>query len=96
MCHFIPVESHQFDASLFTELRALELWTVQGVKLPSAVVKQLLTSCRGIQNLLFRNCDDLTDALLNELWAVSDSSFNGVGKTISRLPDRVKAPHFSS
>ena len=70
MCHFIPVESHQCDPSLFAHLKALELWTVVGVQLPNNVVKQLLASCSSVQNLLFRNCDDLNDTLLNELWTV--------------------------
>lgn len=70
MCYFVPVESYQMDPSLFAQLRALELWAVVGVHLPNSVAKQLLASCLSIQNLLFRNCNELTEELLNELWAV--------------------------
>lgn len=69
ICHFVPVDSVQPE--LFTRLEALELWALTGVQLPALVVKQLTTPCQLIQNLLFRNCDVLTDQLLIQLWAVS-------------------------
>lgn len=68
ICHFVPVDSIQPE--LYTRLEALELWSLAGVQLPALVVKQLTTPCLLIQNLLFRNCDVLTDQLLTELWAV--------------------------
>ncbi|XP_046442838.1 uncharacterized protein LOC124193184 [Daphnia pulex] len=67
--HFAPVDSIQPE--LYTQLEALELWSLVGVQLPSLVIKQLTTPCRLVQNLLFRNCDALTDQLLNELWMVN-------------------------
>ena len=68
ICHFAPVDSIQSE--LYTQLEALELWSLIGVQLPSIVIKQLTTPCRLVQNLLFRNCDALTDQLLSELWMV--------------------------
>jgi hypothetical protein len=69
---YAPVDSIQPE--LYTQLEALELWSLVGVQLPSLVIKQLTTPCRLVQNLLFRNCDALTDQLLNELWMVKASA----------------------
>lgn len=68
ICHFVPVDS--IEPELYTQLEALELWALNGVQLPALVIKQLTTPCQLVQNLLFRNCDAVTDQLLNELWAV--------------------------
>lgn len=71
VCHFVPVETLTMDAELFTQLNALELWSLKTVQPAVSVVKQLVSPCRSVQNLLFRNCDAMSDQLLNELWTVS-------------------------
>lgn len=81
ICHFAPVDSIQPE--LYTQLEALELWSLVGVQLPSLVIKQLTTPCRLVQNLLFRNCDALTDQLLNELWLVRPGFSSSRQKVIS-------------
>ena len=74
--HFVPVDS--VDTELYNRLEALELWAPVGVQPPALVIKQLTTPCPLIQNLLFRNCDALTDQLLAEVWAVRDQDFSSL------------------
>lgn len=68
ICHFVPVDC--IEHKLYTQLEALELWSMAGVEVPALVLKQLTMPCQLVQNVLFRNCDVLTDQLLTELWAV--------------------------
>jgi hypothetical protein len=58
--------------TVFNQLEALELWAFPGVRLPIAVIRQLLTPCRSIQNLLFRGCETISDSTFtSEIWPVS-------------------------
>ncbi|XP_050715630.1 uncharacterized protein LOC126998204 isoform X2 [Eriocheir sinensis] len=54
---------------LFTTLVNLEVWTtVTTDTCNSVILRQLLGQCKGLQNLLVRGADALSDKLLHELW----------------------------
>ncbi|KAG0714017.1 hypothetical protein GWK47_001705 [Chionoecetes opilio] len=54
---------------LFTTLVNLEVWTsVTTDSCNATILRQLLSRCPGLQNLLVRGADALSDKLLQELW----------------------------
>ena len=69
---FLPRSLHHLVAFFLFIRHVLQVWTSVTTDTCNAIIlRQLLSHCPGLQNLLVRGAEALTDKLLQGLWQVS-------------------------